>query len=252
VSVPEIDAAPAEPFHAIQLRSPAFPLAIGRYARDWMDASPERYANRCLPLLIANQHGWDVMHDGHVAMTWNGGRAPRDLTLSVVDGKTPSEMPVSHFGDGIVTWKLPYLFRTPPGWNLLARGPVNDPKDGISALEGMIETDWCDAPFTMNWKLTRPGHTVVFEAGEVICRIVPVRRGALEAFDPSIHALADADDIAPGFPAWSASREAFARERRERIGWQKHYLLGEAPDGTSAPEHQTRLHLRDFRAAAES
>ena len=49
------------------------------------------------------------------------------------DGALPMS---SHFGYGILTWTLPYLFRTPPDWNLLARGPSNLPKDGIQALEG--------------------------------------------------------------------------------------------------------------------
>jgi len=29
-------------------------------------------------------------------------------------------------------------------------------------------------------------------------------------------------------------------------GWEKHYFQGTAPDGARAPEHQTKLHLRDF------
>src|SRR3712207_8402233 len=31
----------------------------------------------------------------------------------------------SHFGSGILTWNLPFLFRTPPGYNLHVRGPAN-------------------------------------------------------------------------------------------------------------------------------
>jgi hypothetical protein len=30
----------------------------------------------------------------------------------------------------------------------------------ISPLDGIVETDWLEATFTMNWKLTRPNHTV--------------------------------------------------------------------------------------------
>ena len=45
-----------------------------------------------------------------------------------------------------------------------------------------METDWLDATFTMNWKLTRPHHPVVFEADEPIAMNSPVRRGQLEEF----------------------------------------------------------------------
>ena len=28
--------------------------------RDWLEGSPERFAYRCLPLAIANAHGWEM------------------------------------------------------------------------------------------------------------------------------------------------------------------------------------------------
>ncbi len=83
------------------------------------------------------------------------------------------------FGYGIVTWMIPYPFRTDPGWNLLVRGPANHPEDGVSPLEGLVETEdrtvprtmfWSTASFTMSWELTRPGAPVRFEAGEPFAR----------------------------------------------------------------------------------
>ena len=29
--------------------------------RDWMDKTPQSYAYRCLPLNIANAHGWEIL-----------------------------------------------------------------------------------------------------------------------------------------------------------------------------------------------
>jgi len=47
--------------------------------------------------------------------------------------------------------------RTPAGVNLWVKGPANMVKNGVQALEGMVETDWTAASLTMNWKLTRVG-----------------------------------------------------------------------------------------------
>ena len=41
--------------------------------RDWMDATPEKYAYRCLPLNIANAQGWELLNIGGFTATWNGG-----------------------------------------------------------------------------------------------------------------------------------------------------------------------------------
>lgn len=129
--------------------------------RAWMEATDQRFANRCLPMLIANQAGWFLIGRHTVRVRWTGGRSPSSLTIEVLSGDGPCPA-ISHFGHGIVTWHVPYLFRTPPGYNLLVRGPANWPRDGIAALEGVVEADWSDATFTMNWQMTRPRHAVTF------------------------------------------------------------------------------------------
>jgi hypothetical protein len=159
---------------------------------------------------------------------------------------------MSHFGSGILTWNLPYLFRTPPGYNLLVRGPANWPKDGASALEGIVETDWSPATFTMNWKLTRPHWPVEFKENEPICMLVPQRRGELEAFRPAVQNLSRAPWLARLYARWSQSRYTFLRELHEpgsaarQQGWQRDYLRGVLPDGERACEHQTHLTLQPF------
>lgn len=120
-----------------------------------MDSTRERFANRCLPLLMANQAGWLVVNTTRVRARWNGGAAPDSVEFEYGDSASTFR-PTSHFGRGIITWALPFLFRTPPGFNLLVRGPVNDLKHGIAALEGLVETDWSPSAFTLNWKFTRP------------------------------------------------------------------------------------------------
>jgi hypothetical protein len=73
------------------------------------------------------------------------------------------------------------------------------PKDGIAALEGLLETDWTVATFAMNWKFTRPGHAMRFEAGEPIAMIVAMRRGELEKFRPMVREAASAPAMLDSF-----------------------------------------------------
>ena len=91
---------------------------------------------------------------------------------------------VSHFGSGVITFTVPFLFRTPPGINLWVKGPANWIKDGVQALEGVVETDWLASTFTMNWKMTRVCEWVRFEKGEPFCMLVPVPRGLIETLVP--------------------------------------------------------------------
>lgn len=218
--------------------------------RAWMDETPSRFANRCLPLLIANQAGWLVLNSHPFRATWDGSAEISGVRIEPLGGAFPSAS--SHFGSGIVTWSLPYLFRTPPGYNLLVRGPANLPKDGACALEGIVETDWSPATFTVNWKLTRAELPVVFEQDEPICMVVPQRRGELESFRPSVRSLLRAPALARSYAHWSQGRSRFLRELQEagsqaqRRGWQRDYLLGVLPGGERVPHHQTKLSLEPF------
>jgi antitoxin (DNA-binding transcriptional repressor) of toxin-antitoxin stability system len=218
--------------------------------RAWMEAMPQRFANRCLPLLIANQSGWLLINTETVRLTWDGGRN-LDAVRIDYDGEPQSRPFVSHFGSGIVTYLVPYLFRTSPGWNLLVRGPSNCPKDGIYPLEGVVETDWATATFTMNWHLTRPGLTVTFARGEPVAMVVPQRRGDLERVRPRIENLSSNPEIGASYSAWQASRQDFLADLDEGglprgKDWQRHYFRGRTVDGEDFPEHQTRLRIADF------
>lgn len=227
------------------------PLVPAPIAREWMTETRERFANRCLPLLIANQAGWLILNTHAVHVTWNGGSSIESIQIEYPDG-APICGAVSHFGHGILTWHLPYLFRTSRGFNLLVRGPANWPKDGVYALEGVVETDWSFASFTMNWQLLRPNVTVTFGVGEPICMLVPQRRGELESFRPALRALETEPNVAKGYRCWSENRTQFLADLHVpdsaavAQGWQKDYVQGKLPNGTVAPHHQRKLALRPF------
>lgn len=218
--------------------------------RAWMDRTPERFANRCLPLMMANQAGWMVTLTEPVEVEWSGRDGHGEVTVRGSD--LARENVASHFGSGIVTFKLPYLFRTEPGYNLLARGPANLPKDGLSPLEGIIETDWSFAPFTMNWQITRARVPLRFEAGEPVAMLVPVRRGELEAFTPRSRKLDDDPEVSAAYRSWREGRDTFLKDlwagedEAVKAGWQRDYFLGKGPGGKEAPVHQTKMALRGF------
>lgn len=225
-------------------------LVTAPVGRIWMDETRDRFANRCLPLLIANQSGWLVLNARRVHLTWDGGPGMDAVTVEY-DAEPPRAPVLAHFGGGVVTWSLPYLFRTAPGWNLHVRGPANCPKDGVYALEGVVETDWATATFTMNWHLTRPGLTVTFEEAEPICMITPQRRGDLARVRPSIRSLdRAAPELRRGLHSWMSSRNRFYATLRdlgrEGPGWQRHYFQGRSVEGDRFEQHQTRLTVQDF------
>jgi hypothetical protein len=72
-----------------------------------MDATQERFAYRCLPMLMANQLGWLVGGACSFSARWNGGPLPGDTALCF-DSDRHSELVSSLFGHGIITFNMPW------------------------------------------------------------------------------------------------------------------------------------------------
>ncbi|MBV8400824.1 MAG: hypothetical protein JOZ17_19130, partial [Acetobacteraceae bacterium] len=225
--------------------------------RAWMDASPEAFAYRCLPLNIANAHGWEILSPCSFEARWTGGGSVDDVLIRVAPDVPHEVRPVSLFGQATITFHIQGLFRTPPGWNLWVGGSPNRAKEGIAPLTGVIETDWSPYTFTMNWRFLRRNHLVRFEAGEPICFVFPLLRDALESFQPKFVPLADAPEVGAQFEAWSQSRNAFQEVVRRKPPqapadkWQKRYYRGiDMRDRTPVPDHRSKLRLKPFVEAA--
>lgn len=226
------------------------PLEPAPITRDWMDDTPMRHPYRCLPLVIANQSGWVMRSPVAFRAYWYGGPAKEDIELEF-DGPIDNRI-MSHFGVGVVTFSVPFLFRTPPGINLWVKGPSNWVKDGIQPLEGVVETDWLASTFTMNWKFTRICDWIRFEKDEPFCMVVPVPRGLAESLVPRRMPMAANPELKAQYDKWEGSRKGFLTGLSSRDpdvvkqGWQKDYFHGKTPEGKDFDSHQTKLNLREF------
>jgi hypothetical protein len=221
--------------------------------RDWMDSTNERFAYRCLPLNIANAHGWEILNPHGFNATWNGG--PELEAVTIIPDPDAKSFPISHFGNATLTFQIPCVFQTEVGIDLMVQGPINRPKDGISALSGIVETDWAPYTFTMNWMFTRPGAAVRFEQGEPFCHIFPVKRGGLEYVQPETRRLSENPELKKQYEIWTTSRSQFNTDLKQ-LGstaqaekWQKLYYRGVDPQGqpVTGTDHRTRLRLHPFR-----
>jgi len=235
-----------------------------RAKRKWMDDFPDRHAYRCLPLSIANAHGWEVLCPIPLEIHWNGGMAVEDIhVVGLTD--LPGGAPVEHFcrsnfSRGIITFHLDYVIETEPDWGILATGPFNDPKTTASPLTGIVESDWLPYPFTMNWQLTRPGVTR-FEGGEPFCLFLPVPLRVLPQTEVQISRISDDPQLQSRHNQFREARDGFMARIRAgdqdaiKEAWQRHYFVGRHPDGVLAPEHLNKLRLKepvDMRASEAS
>ena len=223
----------------------------GTRMRDWMDKTSEKFAYRCLPISMANMHGWEILCPESFQAKWSGGIDREEIEIQTRGEKNLCAY--SHFGDGILTFTVSAIFRTPPDFNLWIMGVPNQFKDGIQPMTALVETDWIPYTFTMNWKFTRPHHTIKFEKGEPFCFIFPVRRNQLESLNPQIKSIKEDQGLEKMKQVAAVQRQVarsdFLRERfGKALQFQNWYMLGKMPDNSSyVSKHQKKIKLNPFK-----
>ena len=225
-------------------------ILAGQRRRPWMDEEGG-HAYKCLPLAMANEHGWTLGSPNSFEAEWNGGPGKDDVKVRV-DQDQPSFV-YSHFTPGILSFSVSIIFRTPPGYNLWLGPPANHFKDGIQTMSALIETDWMPYIFSVNWKFTRPNTPIRFEKGDPICSVFPVPRGLVEQFATDAKFLTEDPETQRQYETGVLRRQSFEvlkKLNKEPDGALKHqrwYTLGTTPDGKREfPEHQTSLKVRSF------
>lgn len=233
-----------------------------RPTRQWMDRTPNRYAYRCIPLGAANTMGWEILNPVACEFYWSGMTDHR--RMHVWTPRPDHWAPHSHFGSGVITWQLPFLFRTPPDYGLAITGPANHDKAGIVPLDGFVRTDWLPYPFTMNWRITEARTTIRFEEGEAIGRIFPYPLGVLDEFRIEARSLKEDPALHARFQEWiKTRREGYeSRSRAEEelaktgkmpdfnVLWPRRYTRGTGSDAAER-EHQTVFRVKEIEDQRE-
>lgn len=200
---------------------------------------------------MANQHGWEIRTAAAVEAEWDGGSGVAAVSIWPDDPAIQSGH--SHFGSGILTFSTFSILRVPKGCNLWLMPPANRFKDGIQGMSALIEADWIPYTFSVNWKFTRPGVRIRFEAGEPICMVFPVARGLVEAMHPERRNLDDDEALRRQFRTGFLKRNAYKLSQEVgqdpdsasmHQGW---YTRGTTPDETEKiADHQVGLKLKPF------
>jgi hypothetical protein len=214
--------------------------------REWMDETPNRFAYRCLPLSIANAHGWEMLVETEFSAYWDGAVNIDGVhILGAHGGPTPSIVH-SHFGSGVLTFSIPGMFRTEPEWDLWVMGPINRPKAGVYPLTGCVKTDEGGHTFTMNWVFTDVRRLVRWERHEPFCHFFPVPRDLLTGIQPEFRVMRDEPAVLQEHDEWVDRRAAlldtFRRGEATPKTWDRGYTQGKG----FRHGHRTKLRLKGF------
>ncbi len=125
--------------------------------------------------------GWDFLCPCAFEAVWHGGPGAGDVEIRFAeDAPGMVGFVQSIEGEGRLTFFPGYQCKTEAEHALWVRGPINASKDGAVPLESAIDTSILPGTLTLRWRLTRPGQTLRFEAGEPFCTILPYPKAGLD------------------------------------------------------------------------
>jgi hypothetical protein len=128
-------------------------------------------------------------------------------------------------------------------------GPPNYFKPNVHAMTALIESDWMNMSFTMNWKIGWPNVPVRFEVGEPLFQVMPIAGNIcadLEHANVVYKKLQDEPEVMRQYMSWQESRNKFHDQKKEGAvkpdAWQRNYFQGKDVEGKSAAaEHYTKM-----------
>ncbi len=186
---------------AYQLHNQAAPLAPAPGERAWAAGA----ALGDLDLSAANSIGWELRCPYGFEASWNGGPLPEDIHIQIdaPEADTPPFVR-SLLGGGRLSFYPGYQIQTEEETSLWLRGPVNAPKDGLAALEQILDASLLPVTIAACWQFTRAGQAVRFAAGEPFAVLLPYPQHLLEQFE--------AEQLGP-----EQTPEAYAQEFQQHI-----------------------------------
>lgn len=211
--------------------------------RDWMDDTGG-FAYHCLPLNIANRYGWVCHNIKTFIATWDGGLDQDSLTIKQENGE-PTQIALSHFGNGIITIPTDFLIKTPNNVSTYIRGISNHAYDNVYPLDGIVETDWLPFTFTMNYKFTEPG-SVTFKKGDPLFMFFPIERTYIENFNIVQKSIHSNEPLMEKLHKYGKARSDYLEHKAETKGkGQKFYVSGNVVDEkASITNHRVNLKLK--------
>ena len=102
----------------------------GRGDREWMTNTPNCFAYRCLPLDIANAHGWEILWPFGFSACWDGGGGT-DVVRSIPRPMRTRTGCQESLRPGGADFSYPGAVSHAARIQPVVGGPPNRPKDGI-------------------------------------------------------------------------------------------------------------------------
>lgn len=181
-----------------------------RLKRDWMDATYNKHAYRCLPLTSANVYGWEIVLQQDIVVVWDGGNTvPAIQSGDIYHGRQIANCNKI----GMIDIHLGWSFKTEHGYSTWLTQSPNFFLDGAQALTASVPSFWWPDEVQMSWKITKSKEPVIFPAGMPFAFFYIYKNDLLESVEITVDNLWDKPDLITERVAYSEAKTKKSQEQ---------------------------------------
>ena len=205
--------------------------------RDWMEATFDKHAYRCLPVTLTNQLGWAISFPEDITFMWDGQISTSGDHVKVLAGEKYIQ---TGRGQATVSFETGLVFRTPENYSLLTYNVPNMFMEGVSPYTTIISSSFFEGPLPVAWKITKPFVPITIKANQPVAAVFPISLTDIQGSTLTIKDIKDLIRVKRDIPLDLDEAVKSASDAAANGGWTDYYRNAIDYMGNKLGRHETK------------
>jgi hypothetical protein len=188
--------------------------------RDWMEATFDKHAYRCLPVTLTNQLGWAISFPEDITFMWDGQISTSGEHVKVLAGEKYIQ---TGRGQATVSFETGLVFRTPENYSLLTYNVPNMFMEGVSPYTTIISSSFFEGPLPVAWKITKAFVPITIKANQPVAAVFPISLSNIQGSTLTIKDIKDLIRVKRDIPLDLDEAVKSAADAAANGGWTDYY-----------------------------
>jgi hypothetical protein len=214
--------------------------------RDWMEATFDKHAYRCLPVTLTNQLGWAISFPEDITFMWDGQISTSGDNVKVLSGEKYVQ---TGRGQATISFETGLIFRTPKNYSLLTYNVPNLFMEGVAPYTTIISSSFFEGPLPVAWKITKPFVPITIKANQPVAAVFPISLTDIQGSTLTIKDVKDLIRVERKIPLDLDEAVKSASDAAANGGWTDYYRNAIDYMGNILGKHEAKslkLHVKDI------
>jgi hypothetical protein len=205
--------------------------------RDWMEATFDKHAYRCLPVTITNQLGWAISFPEDITFMWDGQISTSGEHVKILAGEKYVQ---TGRGQATVSFETGLVFRTPENYSLLTYNIPNMFIEGVAPYTTIISSSFFEGPLPVAWKITKAFVPITIKANQPIAAVFPISLTEIQGSTLTVKNIKDLVRVKREIPLDLDEAVKSAADAAANGGWTDYYRNAIDYMGNKLGKHEVK------------